>query len=79
MSRGFDDMNHFVLTTSSLRHCLPPAGSTDVSNALPRAMGMFADHRAHWFRSSAVLLHYHKYVLNRFLFSLQGRGNSVAI
>ncbi|CAB4040097.1 Hypothetical predicted protein, partial [Paramuricea clavata] len=62
MARGFDDMHKFVLMTSSLRHCLPPAESTDVSNAVPRAMGMFADHRAHWFRSSAVLLHYHKWL-----------------
>ena len=73
MARGFDDMHKFVLKTSSLRHCLPPAESTDVSNAVPRAMGMFADHRAHWFRSSAILLHYHKYVstTSRLKFSMR--------
>ena len=62
MGRGFDDMNHFVLMTSSTRHCLPSAESTEVTDAVPAAMKLFADHRAHWFRSSAVLLHHHKYV-----------------
>ena len=63
MSRGFDDLNHFfVMKPSSQRQCLPPAQSTDVNNAPSKAMALIADHRAHWFRSSAVLLHYHKYV-----------------
>ena len=62
MARGFDDMHRFVLVTSSLRQCLPSAESADVGNGVERAMGMFADHRAHWFRSSAVLLHYHKWL-----------------
>lgn len=60
MARGFDDMNRFVVATPSSRHCPCPAQSTGITSAVATAMGMFADHRAHWFRSSAVLLHYHR-------------------
>ena len=60
MSRGFDDMNKFVVVTSSSRDCSPPTNGGDNEEALVSAMRMFVDHKAHWFRSSAVLLHYHQ-------------------
>ena len=62
MARGFDDMHHFALMAPSLRHSLSPAETTDDGSEVVKGMRMFADHRAHWFRSSAVLLHYHRYV-----------------
>lgn len=60
MARGFDDMNRFALAMQSSPPRLPPSQSADVTSAVATAMRMFPDHRAHWFRSSAVLLHYHR-------------------
>lgn len=60
MGRGFDDMNHFVMVTQPENQHHPTTELTNNSNDV--TLEIFADHKAHWFRSSAVILHYHKWI-----------------
>lgn len=55
-------MNHFATVTRPDSRCVPSIGPTSVGDDLT-SRKIFADHKAHWYRSSAVLLHYHKYVM----------------
>lgn len=59
MARGFDDMNHFFTVTKPRE--IPRLSSTELVKPGDEPGEIFFDHEAHWFRSSAVLLHYHKW------------------
>lgn len=60
MGRGFDDLNHFFTVTQQKIQC---SSSTELVAPGYDVEKIFINHKAHWFRSSAVVLHYHKYVM----------------
>ena len=60
MGRGFDDLNHFFTVTQQKIQC---SSSTELVAPGYDVEKIFMNHEAHWFRSSAVVLHYHKYVM----------------